>query len=188
MTLKSSNFSHWSRSQNNFSITFILVSCEERGYYSVGQLSFDCLRAQPLYARRSFGTPCGEKGGNSFLYYATISCQTALMLSPNWILLTTLIQCQAEKWWELSHQLGCLDVAKFSEIKAPENHIKRKENLMKQINLSRSLPLQWIIVQLNDYLLWSGFFIWVSKVIRQLFYFGSCFTTFWDWLSSLIGE
>ena len=41
-----------------------------------------------------------------------------------------------------SHQLGCLDVAKFSEIKAPENHIKRKENLMKQINLSRSLSLQ----------------------------------------------
>ena len=52
------------RGQSNLPTVFILVSCEEKGYYravAVGQLSFDCrltaallplaLRAQPPYAR-----------------------------------------------------------------------------------------------------------------------------------------
>ena len=53
------------RGQSNFSIAFIFVSFEEKGYYrvvSVGQLSFDC-RSQLPYARPhldSFWTPSGS--------------------------------------------------------------------------------------------------------------------------------
>ena len=60
-----------SRGESNFSIAFIFVSCEQKGYYRLGLLSFltaACiLRAQPLYARCSFGTPCWEKVEESFL-------------------------------------------------------------------------------------------------------------------------
>ena len=56
-----------SRGQRNFSIAFIFVSCEEKGYYRVGLLSFDW-RSYTVGAaavwKAFLWDPLVKKGGN----------------------------------------------------------------------------------------------------------------------------